>query len=53
MLTQQLLKVTAIGGEWVLWLLIGMSFLSIGFRCLVQALVDRLCCHKRPELDIG
>lgn len=46
MLTQQLLKVTSIGGEWVLWLLIGMSFLSIG------AMVDRWWFFRSRAVDI-
>ena len=46
MLTQQLLKVTAIGGEWVLWLLIALSFLSIG------AMVDRWWFFRKRQVDI-
>ena len=46
MLTQQLLKVTAIGGEWVLWLLIALSFLSIG------AILDRWWFFRQRRVDI-
>ena len=29
MLTQQLLKLTLVGAEWVLWLLLGLSVISV------------------------
>lgn len=46
MLTQQLLKVTAAGGEWVLWVLIGLSFLSFG------TIVDRWWFFRKRKADM-
>jgi biopolymer transport protein ExbB/biopolymer transport protein TolQ len=46
MLTQQLLKLAAVGGEWVLWVLIGLSFLSVG------AVVDRWWFFRRGRFDV-
>ncbi len=47
MLTQQLLKVTGAGGEWVLWVLIGLSFLSFG------AIVDRWWFYRSRKVDMA
>jgi biopolymer transport protein TolQ len=58
MLTEKLLKVAAVGGEWVLWALIGLSVLSIGivaerawyfwrFRCDMNELMPKLMAKLR------
>ena len=46
MLTQQLLKVTTVGGEWVLWLLMALSFLSLG------AIADRWWFFRQRKVDV-
>jgi biopolymer transport protein ExbB/TolQ len=46
MLTQQLLKIAAMGGEWVLWVLIALSFLSVG------AVIDRWWFFRSRRVDV-